>query len=161
VLVGADAMDHLLNACHGTQAFNLYIESFLKIVQCLLETGDPGLEVSKLRSELSCALQIRATQSFESFSTKHEETPGYNRRYDFFISKFASLCHNNNVNLAMQDRLRVAGLRGLRGVVRKTVGDDLQSNIWQRQHMEKIVPSILYNLHDKSNADRTGAGWLG
>jgi hypothetical protein len=35
-------------------------------------------------------------------------------------------------------------------VVWKTVGDDLQANIWERQHMDQIVPSILFNLHDTS-----------
>ena len=43
-------------------------------------------------------------------------------------------------------RLRVAGLRGLQGVVRKTVSDDLQTNIWD--HMDKIVPSLLYNMQN-------------
>ena len=45
-------------------------------------------------------------------------------------------------------RLRVSGLRGLQGVVRKTVSDDLQVNIWEKTHMDKIVPSLLYNMHD-------------
>lgn len=81
------------------------------------------------------------------------------------------MCHNNNSNLALQDRLRVAGLKvcmyvlglcmvtiaytqGLRGVVRKAVGDDLQANIWERTHMEKIVPSVLFNLHDRGLDER-------
>ncbi len=45
-------------------------------------------------------------------------------------------------------RLRVAGLRGLQGVVRKTVSDDLQTNIWEHTHMDKIVPSLLFNMQD-------------
>lgn len=32
------------------------------------------------------------------------------------------------------------------GVIRKTVSDDLVENIWEKQHMEKIVPSLLYNM---------------
>ena len=43
-------------------------------------------------------------------------------------------------------RLRTAGVRGLQGVVRKTVTDDLQVNIWEKTHMDKIVPSLLYNM---------------
>lgn len=43
-------------------------------------------------------------------------------------------------------RLRVAGLNGLQGVVRKTVTDDLQCNIWKPTHMDKIVPSLLFNM---------------
>ena len=44
--------------------------------------------------------------------------------------------------------LRIAGLRGLQGVVRKTVTDDLQCNIWKPTHMDKIVPSLLFNMQD-------------
>ena len=45
-------------------------------------------------------------------------------------------------------RIRNAGLRGIQGVVRKTVSDDLQVNIWENIHMDKIVPSLLYNMQD-------------
>lgn len=40
----------------------------------------------------------------------------------------------------------MAGIKGLQGVIRKTVSDDLVENIWERQHMEKIVPSLLFNM---------------
>lgn len=43
-------------------------------------------------------------------------------------------------------RLRISGLQGLQGVVRKTVADDLQCNIWKSTHMDKIVPSLLFNM---------------
>ena len=42
----------------------------------------------------------------------------------------------------------MSGLRGVQGVVRKTASDDLQTDIWESQHMEKIVPSLLFNMHD-------------
>ena len=42
----------------------------------------------------------------------------------------------------------MSGLRGLQGVVRKTVSDDLQVNIWDKTHMDKIVPSLLFNLQE-------------
>ena len=45
-------------------------------------------------------------------------------------------------------RLRIAGLKGLEGVVKKTVSDDLQVNIWSHEHMNKIVPSLLYNMEE-------------
>ena len=50
--------------------------------------------------------------------------------------------------LCIYYRLRVAGLQGLQGVVRKTVSDDLQTNIWEPTHMDKIVPSLMYNIQD-------------
>lgn len=56
------------------------------------------------------------------------------------------MCHGNNDNIELRDSIRMAGIRGLQGVIRKTVSDDLVENIWDRQHMEKIVPSLLFNM---------------
>jgi hypothetical protein len=36
--------------------------------------------------------------------------------------------------------------QGLGGVVRKIVNEDLAENIWHSQHMDKIIPSLLYNI---------------
>lgn len=46
-------------------------------------------------------------------------------------------------------RIRVSGIRGLQGVVRKTVSDNLQMNIWDKEYMDKIIPSLLYNMQDE------------
>ena len=135
VHIAMQAMDQLLVACHA-QSLNLFIESFLKIVQQLLETTD-------------YQMQLLATSSFVRFANIEEDTPSYHRRYDFFVSKFSSLCHSNSKELDVRCKLRVAGLCGLRGVIRKTVSDDLQVDIWNEQHMDKIVPSLIYNLQDK------------
>lgn len=56
------------------------------------------------------------------------------------------MCHGNNDNIELRDSIRMAGIRGLQGVIRKTVSDDLVENIWDKQHMEKIVPSLLFNM---------------
>ena len=62
--------------------------------------------------------------------------------------------------------MRCAGLRGLRGtvdgnerrervtvgVVWKSVTEGLHPNIWEKQHMDKIIPSILYNLQDEEGS---------
>lgn len=85
---------------------------------------------------------------FTKFSNINEDVPSYHRRYDFFVSKFSSLCHDSNANVETRRMLRVAGLNGLKGVIQKTVSDDLQVDIWDANHMEKIVPSLLYNMHD-------------
>ena len=57
-------------------------------------------------------------------------------------------------------RLRMAGVEGLQGVVRKTVNDELQVNIWEDSHMGKIVPSLLFNMAEKlpssSDSDEQG-----
>lgn len=134
VVIAMEAMDLILASCTG-QSLNLFIESYLKIVQLLLESQDPEM-------------QLIATQSFTKFANIEEDTPSYHRRYDFFVSKFSSLCHDNNPDLETRRMLRIAGLNGLRGVIRKTVSDDLQVDIWNEHHMDKIVPSLLYNMQD-------------
>ncbi|XP_064604803.1 protein EFR3 homolog B-like isoform X2 [Liolophura sinensis] len=136
VFIAMEALDQLLVACHA-QTINLFVESFLKMVQKLLECDEPDL-------------QCLATASFIKFANIEEDTPSYHRRYDFFVSKFSSMCHNGLSNKDDRRRVRTSGLRGLQGVVRKTVSDDLQVNIWDSMHMDKIVPSLLYNMHDPS-----------
>lgn len=37
----------------------------------------------------------------------------------------------------------------LLGVIWKSASDDLQANIWEKQHMNKIIPSILLNFEDE------------
>lgn len=56
------------------------------------------------------------------------------------------MCHGNHDDIELRDSIRMAGIRGLQGVIRKTVSDDLVENIWEKQHMEKIVPSLLFNM---------------
>lgn len=58
------------------------------------------------------------------------------------------MCHGNHENVELRDSIRVAGIRGLQGVIRKTVSDDLVENIWDKHHMEKIVPSLLFNMQN-------------
>jgi hypothetical protein len=36
------------------------------------------------------------------------------------------------------------------GVIWKSATDDLQANIWEKQHMNKIIPSILFNLQEEN-----------
>ncbi|XP_074641716.1 protein EFR3 homolog A-like [Tubulanus polymorphus] len=142
VFIAMEALDQLLVACHA-QTLNLFVESFLRMVQKLLECDEPDL-------------QCMATSSFVKFSNIEEDTPSYHRRYDFFVSKFSSMCHSNLDNEDDRTRIRVAGLRGLQGVVRKTVSDDLQVNIWE--HMDKIVPSLLYNIQSHSREVESPGG---
>lgn len=134
VKVAMDALDQLLVSCHD-YSLNLFVESFLKMVQKLLECDE--LE-----------LQILATASFVKFAHIEEDTPSYHRRYDFFVSKFSAMCHSNTDNDAIRSKIRTAGLKGLQGVVRKSVSDELTVNIWEPIHMDKIVPSLLYNMYD-------------
>lgn len=139
VAIGVEAMDRLL-VTSNAQSLNLFVESFLRVVQQLVES-----------QELS--MQLLGTRSFVEFANIEEDTPSYHRRYDFFVSKFASMAHNGDPNLSKRRQLRMAGLNGLQGVIRKTVSDDLQANIWDDTHMEKIVPSLLYNMQSQDLDD--------
>lgn len=76
------------------------------------------------------------------------------------------MCHFVTDSDELQNNIRLAGIKGLQvrssifyvyqmcsitvlqGVVRKTVSDDLVENIWAPDHMNKIVPSLLYNMQD-------------
>ncbi|KAM4529161.1 protein EFR3 homolog B isoform 2-T2 [Fundulus diaphanus] len=132
VCIAMEALDQLLMACH-CQSINLFVESFLKMVRKLLESDKADL-------------QILGTNSFVKFANIEEDTPSYHRSYDFFVSRFSEMCHSNNEDPDNRTKIRMAGIRGLQGVVRKTVNDELQANIWDPQHMDKIVPSLLFNL---------------
>ena len=56
VIIGMEAMDVLLRACQA-QHLNLYVESYLKTVQKLLECPDPDMQVSYIGSRISFILQ--------------------------------------------------------------------------------------------------------
>lgn len=112
---------------------------------------------------------------FVRFANIEEDTPSYHTRYDFFVSKYSAMCHSNNDDPAIRKQIRLAGIQGLQvkplnvasyfsfqtslylcafefvitqGVVRKTLSDDLVENIWEPVHMDKIVPSLLYNMQN-------------
>lgn len=139
VAIGVEAMDRLL-VTSNSQSLNLFVESFLRVVQQLVESQDINM-------------QLLGTQSFVKFAAIEEDTPSYHRRYDFFVSKFASMSHNGDSDTSKRRQLRMAGLNGLKGVIRKTVSDDLQANIWDETHMDKIVPSLLYNMQTQLDPD--------
>jgi hypothetical protein len=47
------------------------------------------------------------------FANIEEDTPSYHRRYDFFVSKFSSMCHSNDSEPELRDKIRLAGIKGL------------------------------------------------
>uniref|UniRef100_A0A670ZE32 Protein EFR3 homolog A n=1 Tax=Pseudonaja textilis TaxID=8673 RepID=A0A670ZE32_PSETE len=132
VFIAMEALDQLLMACHS-QSIKPFVESFLHMVAKLLESGDPQL-------------QVLGTNSFVKFANIEEDTPSYHRRYDFFVSRFSAMCHSCHDDPEIRNEIRIAGIRGIQGVVRKTVNDELRATIWEPQHMDKIVPSLLFNM---------------
>lgn len=53
VVIAMEAMDQLLLACHA-QTLNLFVESFLKMIQKLLESTDPQLQILATQSVNYC-----------------------------------------------------------------------------------------------------------
>lgn len=49
MVIAMEAMDQLLVACHA-QTLNLFVESFLKMIQKLLESTDPQLQILATQS---------------------------------------------------------------------------------------------------------------
>ncbi|KAM4728363.1 protein EFR3 homolog A isoform 9-T9 [Anableps anableps] len=142
VVIAMEALDQLLMACHS-QSIKPFVESFLHMVAKLLESREPDL-------------QVLGTNSFVKFANIEEDTPSYHRRYDFFVSQFSAMCHSTHEDPETRTRIRVAGIKGLQGVVRKTVNDELQAIIWEPQHMDKLIPSMLFNMQDADDLDRVG-----
>lgn len=56
VEIAMEAMDLLLMACHA-QTLNLFVESFLRMIQKLVEDSNPNLQILATNS-------VRATNSF-------------------------------------------------------------------------------------------------
>ncbi|XP_042636844.1 protein EFR3 homolog A [Orycteropus afer afer] len=139
VLIAMEALDQLLMACHS-QSIKPFVESFLHMVAKLLESGEPKL-------------QVLGTNSFVKFANIEEDTPSYHRRYDFFVSRFSAMCHSCHSDPETRTEIRIAGIRGIQGVVRKTVNDELRATIWEPQHMDKIVPSLLFNMQKTEEVD--------
>ena len=132
VLITMEAMEGLLSACHAPD-INLFVESFLRMVQGLLESTETNL-------------QIRGAESFVIFANIEEDTPSYHREYDFFVSKFSEMCYKDGSSSEENKKIKMAGLCGLQGIFRKTASDDLQVNIWDKIFMGKIIPSLLHVL---------------
>ena len=132
--IAMKAMEQLLQACRQS-SINLFVESFLRMVEKLLECPEANL-------------QVMGSNSFVQFASIQEDTPSYHRRYDFFVSKFSSMCWSSVSNDATNRALRQAGLRGLQGVIHKTVSDDLQVNIWEDMYIQKIIRALIFNIHE-------------
>uniref|UniRef100_A0AAR2IRR0 Protein EFR3 homolog A n=1 Tax=Pygocentrus nattereri TaxID=42514 RepID=A0AAR2IRR0_PYGNA len=146
VVIAMEALDQLLMACHS-QSIKPFVESFLHMVAKLLESKEPDL-------------QVLGTNSFVKFANIEEDTPSYHRRYDFFVSQFSAMCHSTHEDPETRTRIRIAGIKGLQGVVRKTVNDELQAIIWEPQHMDKLIPSMLFNMQDNDDTD-SPSPWAG
>jgi hypothetical protein len=59
------------------------------------------------------SISFNSLLQFVRFANIEEDTPSYHRRYDFFVSKFSSMCHSNDNEPELRDKIRLAGIKGL------------------------------------------------
>jgi len=141
VIISMEGMNQLLKACHAQQ-INLFIESFLKMVYRLLETND-------------AKFQVLGSKSFVKFSKIDEDSPSYHRKYEFFVSKFSAMCHAHNIKEENTKQVRLHGLYGLQGIIRKSAPDTFQVKVWDSEQMKKIMHSLLINMYDLKTGSLT------
>ncbi|VUZ44771.1 unnamed protein product [Hymenolepis diminuta] len=132
-----EAISALVNTCYRLK-LNLFDSSFLKMVLQLLEEDLPEL-------------QLLGTKSFLAFSQIEEDAPSYHREYDDLVDHFTRMAYSKLPNEIERKKVRVAGIKGLQGVVRKTARGQLRMNALQI--MEKIIPALLFNIHERPPND--------
>nr|VZI51189.1 unnamed protein product [Spirometra erinaceieuropaei] len=123
VNITVEAMSALVNACYAVK-LNLFDSSFLKM--------------------------LLGTKSFLAFSQIEEDAPNYHREYDELIDQFCRMSYSNLPDIEQRKKVRVAGIQGLQGVVRKTARDQLRMNVLQSASMDQIIPALLFNIREGS-----------
>eukprot|EP00051_Salpingoeca_urceolata_P006994 m.92533 g.92533 ORF g.92533 m.92533 type:complete len:443 (+) comp15070_c0_seq4:278-1606(+) len=128
-VIGVQAFDSLLQACHSS--LSLFAVSLLRVVEMLLDAREHEF-------------QIIGTNTFIKFAHIEEDTPSYRGDYSDFLERFSAM----SWRMETPDlEVRLAGLRGLRAVIRKTV-DSRYVNLWEQRHMDMVVPPLLANMDD-------------
>ena len=128
-----DAIVELLKACHA-QRINLFISSYLKMVQLLLESS-----IHDYRRY--------GTSAFENFSKIEEEGANYDRNYDLFIKLFCGYCYDDSKSTIERKEMRICGIQGIQGVLRKMIKNQLTDKLLIN-HSELVIPSLLYNMQE-------------
>nr|CAH8871936.1 unnamed protein product [Trichobilharzia regenti] len=137
ITISVKAIDKLIQVCHGHRLVLAF--SFLKMIQLLLETN-------------RIDLQIMASKSFVEFSKIDDDAPNYHKECNEILDHFASMAHSSLSNLKERNAVRMAGIHGIQGVVRKMVSDQLLLEVHE-SNMDKIIPPLLFNMCEKSEMD--------
>ncbi|VDP29431.1 unnamed protein product [Schistosoma margrebowiei] len=133
ISISVKAIDKLIQVCHGHRL--VLAISFLKMIQLLLETN---------RTDL----QIMASKSFVEFSKIDDDSPNYHKECNEILDHFAAMAHASfpNPQELSIDFLKLAGIQGIQGVVRKMVSDQLILEVHE-SNMDKIVLPLLFNMY--------------
>ncbi|KAF7233491.1 hypothetical protein EG68_07053 [Paragonimus skrjabini miyazakii] len=138
MFLAIDAINMLIGGYQGHRL--VLAQVFLQMVHLLLQTN---------RTDL----QLLATNTFVEFSQIEDEIPNYPREYNDLIDHFTSMAHASLPNLKERNRVRRAGICGIQGVVRKTVDGQLHLDVVHGPNMDKIIPSLLLNICERSEVD--------
>jgi hypothetical protein len=100
-----------------------------------------GLEYQKMAASL-----------FQKFCDKEasnlSSTVNYQLNFDQFVCQFSAMCYNTNKEERVRAEVRSSGLQCLATMVKRLVPDDnLRAGyIWD--NMDKIVPALLFIMHE-------------
>jgi hypothetical protein len=143
------------------QNLNYYAVNYLKIIQKLLEQGSSGgggsgslsaNGATNLGGAENVEYQKLAADMFVKFCEKEASnmsTANYNTNYDTFVCQFSSMCYNNNRDERVRAEIRSSGLKCLATMVKRVVPDDSLRASYLWDNMDKIVPALLYIMHEQ------------
>ncbi|XP_014783367.1 protein EFR3 homolog A [Octopus bimaculoides] len=136
IFLTMEAMYELLlaSSVHG---LHLLTPNYLNVIKKLLDNN-------------CIDLQVLATDYFIKFTFIDEDTHAYYDWYDVFVLRFKDMCYCKSATGLTKYRIRITGLRGIQGIIRKAINDEQELNIWQSEKIQKIISSLLYNMHDSS-----------
>ena len=170
-----EAADKILLAI-TPQNLNYYATSYLKIIQKLLEqggaSGGSGVDVTVAGSSGVTAsgsgnvnsgnaanannsnsdhleYQKLAAGMFQKFCEKeasNSSTTSYNLNYDTFVCQFSAMCYNSH------KEIRSSGLQCLATLVKRLVPEDSLRAGYLWDNMDKIVPALLFIMHETFKA---------
>lgn len=159
-----EAVDKILMAI-TPQNLNYYANSYLRIIQKLLEQGGAGAGLSNngIATSGSGNLNVNYTNNdnleyqkmaasmFQKFCDKeasNSSTTSFNSNYDSFVCQFSSMCYNNNKDERIKAEIRSSGLQCLATMVKRLVPDDSLRAGYLWDNMDKIVPALLFIMHE-------------
>ncbi|KAH8866451.1 Protein EFR3 like [Schistosoma japonicum] len=118
----------------------------LRLSQDLSRRYDQNLSISV--KAIDKLIQVK----FVEFSKIDDDSPNYHKECNEILDHFAAMAHASLLNPKDRNAVRVAGIQGIQGVVRKLVSDQLILEVHE-SNMDKIVPALLFNMCDRSEID--------
>ena len=140
-----EAVDRILMVI-GAEYINFYANSYLKMIQKLLEQTD--LDYQRM-----------ATNSFKKFCEKESsnQTANHNRNYDQFVCQFSAMCYNNNKDASVRSEIRISGLQGIGAMVKKLDPDESLQATYLWDNMDKIISALLFIMQESFNERKSAA----